>query len=54
MKNENININLLSEKQKVNYVKNLLFNSDINEVLNILLKDEKKDLSIIKIIIKVL
>ncbi len=54
MKSENTNINLLSEKQKVNYVKNLLFNSDINEVLNILLKDEKKDLNIIKIIISVL
>lgn len=54
MKSENTNINLLSESQKVNYVKNLLFNNDLNEALNILLKDEKKNLSIIKIITNVL
>lgn len=53
MNNYNTNINLLNSKQKVNYIKNLLFNSDLNSALDILLKDEKKDLSIIKIIIKV-
>ena len=54
MKNENTNIDSLTEIQKVNYVKNLLFNSDINDALNILLRDEKKDLNITKIIISVL
>lgn len=53
MNNYNTNINLLNSEQKVNYIKNLLFNNDLNSALNILLKDEKKDLNIIKIIIKV-
>lgn len=54
MKKENIDINLLDNTQKVNYVKNLLFNSEINDALDTLLKNEKKDLAIIKIISDVL
>ncbi len=54
MKKENIDINLLDNTQKVNYVKNVLFNSEINDALDELLKNEKKDLGIIKIIIDVL
>lgn len=54
MKNKVMDISLLDEKQKVNYVKNLLFNSELNDALDILLKDEKKDLSVTKIIIEVL
>lgn len=44
------NINKLKAKQKVNYIKNLLFNHEIIEALSILLKDEKKDLKTIKLI----
>ncbi len=54
MKKENMDINLLDNNQKVNYVKNVLFNSDINDALDTLLKNEKKDLGVIKIIIDVL
>lgn len=50
----NIDINNLDENQKVNYVKNLLFNSDLTEALDKLLKNEKKDLKIIKIVLNVL
>lgn len=54
MKKENMDINLLDNNQKVNYVKNVLFNSEINDALDELLKNEKKDLGITKIIIDVL
>lgn len=54
MKKENMDINLLDNNQKVNYVKNLLFNSEINDALDTLLKNEKKDLAVTKIIINVL
>ncbi len=54
MKKENMDINLLDNTQKVNYVKNLLFNSEINDALDTLLKNEKKDLETTKIIMKVL
>ena len=54
MTNKIVDINSLSDKQKVNYVKNLLFNSDLNDALDTLLKNEKKDLKIIKIIKEVL
>ena len=54
MKKENTDITLLDSTQKVNYVKNLLFNSEINAALDTLLKKEKKDLSIIKVIIDAL
>lgn len=54
MKKENMDINLLDNNQKVNYVKNLLFNSEINDALDTLLKNEKKDLAVTKIIIDVL
>lgn len=51
MRNDITNFNKLSYSQKVNYIKNLLFNNGLNETLNILLKYEKKDLKVIKIII---
>lgn len=54
MKKENMDINLLDSTQKVNYVKNVLFNSEINDALDTLLKNEKKDLEVTKIIIDVL
>lgn len=54
MKKENMDINLLDNNQKVNYVKNVLFNSEINDALDTLLKNEKKDLAVTKIIIDVL
>lgn len=54
MKKENMDINLLDNTQKVNYVKNILFNSEINDALDTLLKNEKKDLVVTKIIIDVL
>lgn len=54
MANKVVNVAELSKKQKINYVKNTLFNNEINEALDILLKDEKKDLEISKIIIDVL
>ena len=53
-KNKNVNFDNFNDKQKVNYVKNLLFNRDLTSALDMLLKEEKKDLTIIKTIIKVL
>ncbi len=50
----NTNFNDLNNTQKVNYVKNLLFNSEINEAFDLLLKNEKKDLKIINTILKTL
>ena len=50
----NVDFNKLDENQKVNYVKNLLFNSDLTKALDVLLQHEKKDLKIIKIILSVL
>ena len=50
----NVDFNKLEENQKVNYVKNLLFNSDLTKALDVLLQYEKKDLKIIKIILSVL
>lgn len=52
--NKKLKFNNLDEIQKVNYIKNLLFNHDLTYALDILLKDEKKDLRIIKTIVKVL
>lgn len=54
MKKNIVDFNNLSDTQKVNYVKNLLFNYEINEALDTLLKNEKKDLKVIKIILSVL
>ena len=42
-----LDFNKLEENQKVNYVKNLLFNSDLTKALDVLLQYEKKDLKII-------
>lgn len=47
-------VSSLDENQRINYVKNLLFNSNLNEALDVLLKNEKKDLAILKIILSVL
>ena len=47
-------INDLNENQKVNYVKNLLFSCEINQALDVLLKDENKNLIAIKTILEVL
>lgn len=54
MNDKNVDFKNLSKTQKVNYVKNLLFNHEINEALDTLLKNEKKDLSTINIILEVL
>lgn len=54
LENKSININDLSDEQKTNYVKNLLFNEEITKALNILLKEETKDIKIIKIILNCL
>ena len=54
MANGSSKINNLDENQRVNYVKNLLFNHELNEALDILLKDEDKNLLAIKTILNVL
>lgn len=54
MANSDSKINNLDENQRVNYVKNLLFNHELNEALDILLKDENKNLLAIKTILNVL
>lgn len=54
MESKITNYNSLDDSQKVNYVKNLLFNSNLNDALDSILKDEKKDLKWIKIIKDVL
>lgn len=54
MKDKNADFDKLDRMQKVNFVKNLLFNHEINEALDTLLKNEKKDLNTIKIILEVL
>ena len=54
MINNNPNIMALDDNQKVNYVKSLLFNRDINDALDTIIKVEKKDLKLIKIILDVL
>lgn len=47
------NLNNMNSTAKVNFIKNLLFNSELTEALNILLIQEKKDLKIIKLILKI-
>lgn len=54
MADKDIDINSLNSNQKINYVKNLLFNREINNALDTLLKSEKKDLEFIKIIKNIL
>ena len=44
----------LNNKQMINYVKEIIFDNNINEALDTLLKNEKKDLNITKTIIDVL
>ncbi len=57
MKEENkrvkksINFDNLNDQQKLNCIKNLLYSEEINDALGIILEKEKKDLSLIKIII---
>ena len=46
-----VNISNFNEQQKTNYVKNLLYNNDINDVLSIILEYENKKLEIISIVI---
>lgn len=50
MRNKKVSFNNLSSEQKVNYVKNLLFNHDLTSALDMMLKEEKKDLGVIKTI----
>lgn len=50
----NINFNNLDHNQKVNCVKNLLFNSDLNTALSSIIEKEKKDLELTNIIIECL
>ena len=54
MANSGSKINSFDENQRVNYVKNLLFNHELNEALDMLLKDENKNLLAIKTILNVL
>lgn len=54
MENKITNYNSLDDSQKINYIKNLLFNSNLNDALDSILKDERKDLKWIKIIKDVL
>lgn len=54
MANGSSKINSFDENQRVNYVKNLLFNHELNEALDILLKDEDKNLLAIKTIFSAL
>ena len=54
MENKITNYNSLDDSQKINYVKNLLFNSNLNDALDSILKDEKKDLEWIRIVKDVL
>ena len=37
-----VNISNFNEQQKTNYIKNLLYNNDINDVLSIILEYENK------------
>lgn len=46
-----VNISNFNEQQKTNYIKNLLYNNDINDVLSIILEYENKKLEIISIVI---
>lgn len=52
--NKGLNTNNLDDVQKVNYVKSVLYNNELNDALNTLLQNEKKDLSMIKTIAIVL
>lgn len=54
MLNSSSKVGNLDEKQRENYVKNLLFNRELNEALDILLKEEDKNLLAIKTILSVL
>ena len=54
MVNGSSKINSFDENQRVNYVKNLLFNHELNKALDMLLKDENKNLLAIKTILNVL
>lgn len=54
MANGSSKINSFDENQRVNYVKNLLFNHELNEALDMLLKDENKNLLAIKTIFSAL
>lgn len=49
-----LNTNNLDDVQKVNYVKSVLYNNELNDALNTLLQNEKKDLSMVKTIAIVL
>lgn len=53
MKNKIMDFNALNDDQKTNYVKNVLFNNEINAGLDNLLKNEKKNMETLKIILKV-
>ena len=46
-----VNISHFNEQQKTNYIKNLLYNNDINDVLSVILEYENKKLEIISIVI---
>lgn len=54
MENKVSEVSNLNNKQMINYVKKTIFDSNINEALDTLLKDEKKDLNVTKTIIEVL
>ena len=47
---KNINFDKLDDKQKVNCIKNLLFNTDLNTAISSIVEKEKKDLKLISII----
>ena len=44
--NKRVNFDILTDKQKVNFIKNLLFNRDLEDAIGTLMKYEKKDLRV--------
>lgn len=53
-KEKGVNFDKLNHDQKVNCIKNLLFNKELNEALSIIIEKEKKDLELINIIVECL
>ena len=49
-----ININSLDKNKQINYIKKMLFSENINDAIDYIIKNEKKDLNLISILIKCL
>lgn len=50
-KEKGVNFDKLNHNQKVNCIKSLLFNKELNEALSIIIEKEKKDLELINIVV---